>query len=418
MTVGRLIACVGVAVVAGCAGTTGTGNSGSSPVPRPASPVAVDVPVAVPEPTGAAAAPTQADAPAPTEKHVEVVDRKLRQHQAPDGSWPCRNFAGLCRKGKTPCDGPGATDDDTPATTSLMTLALLGAGHSLRAGRYKDSVRDGLAWLRARIGADGGITPRFPDGRHLSHQALMTFALCEAANLSAPKGEDLRADAERAVTWLLAQHTPGSGWRLTAEAASADTGLTIWSTIALVAARDAGIAVPPAAFEGALAHFRAVEDPLSGAIGYRVRGDLARPADARWVGLPESLVAGVCFCRLLCGVPLDDPAIRRAAERLRAHPPAWEPAEQRDFIGWYWGTHAMFRLGGEDWRAWNAAMKDALIKTQVRGGCADGTWDPVDAWGPEGGRLYALAINILSLEVYFRYGKVLSGGTRAMASGK
>jgi hypothetical protein len=39
----------------------------------------------------------------------------------------------------------------------------------------------------------------------------------------------------------------------------------------------------------------------------------------------------------------------------------------------------------------------------------------VDRWGFEGGRVYATAINALTLEVYYRYGNVF--GPRASAGG-
>ena len=39
-----------------------------------------------------------------------------------------------------------------------------------------------------------------------------------------------------------------------------------------------------------------------------------------------------------------------------------------------------------------------------------GSWEPIDRWGGEGGRVYATAINALTLEVYYRYANVF--GTR------
>ncbi|RKY14224.1 MAG: hypothetical protein DRP82_04360, partial [Planctomycetota bacterium] len=40
---------------------------------------------------------------------------------------------------------------------------------------------------------------------------------------------------------------------------------------------------------------------------------------------------------------------------------------------------------------------------QRRGGCADGSWDPVGKWGMVGGRVYSTALNALTLEIYYRY---------------
>jgi hypothetical protein len=56
-------------------------------------------------------------------------------------------------------------------------------------------------------------------------------------------------------------------------------------------------------------------------------------------------------------------------------------------------------------------MVDALVKPQNSrpGSCTDGSWEPVDRWSCEGGRVYATAINALTLEVFYRYENVLGG---------
>jgi hypothetical protein len=48
-------------------------------------------------------------------------------------------------------------------------------------------------------------------------------------------------------------------------------------------------------------------------------------------------------------------------------------------------------------------MKDALLPNQRKGACEDGSWDPVGEWCRGGGRVYATAINVLTLEIYYRY---------------
>ena len=77
-----------------------------------------------------------------------------------------------------------------------------------------------------------------------------------------------------------------------------------------------------------------------------------------------------------------------------------------DMYYWYYATYAMFQYGGHNWRKWNDAMKKAISDTQRVGGCADGSWDPVGKWGMVGGRIYATAINALTLEIYYRYAKI------------
>jgi hypothetical protein len=38
--------------------------------------------------------------------------------------------------------------------------------------------------------------------------------------------------------------------------------------------------------------------------------------------------------------------------------------------------------------------------------CRRGSWDPVDPWSADGGRVYATAVNTLCLEIYYRYERV------------
>jgi hypothetical protein len=74
-----------------------------------------------------------------------------------------------------------------------------------------------------------------------------------------------------------------------------------------------------------------------------------------------------------------------------------------NFYYWYYGTYAMFQLGGQPWHDWNEKMKAALLPHQRRGGCEDGSWDAECPWSLTGGRVYATAINALTLEIYYRY---------------
>ncbi|MHC4598664.1 MAG: hypothetical protein ACYS47_06635, partial [Planctomycetota bacterium] len=94
---------------------------------------------------------------------------------------------------------------------------------------------------------------------------------------------------------------------------------------------------------------------------------------------------------------------------LKQNTPKWDvEGGTIDMYYWYYGTLAMFQLGRSYWKAWNEPMKNALVPTQKREGCGNGSWDPVGAWGTAGGRVYATAINCLSLEIYYRYGRVLN----------
>ena len=53
--------------------------------------------------------------------------------------------------------------------------------------------------------------------------------------------------------------------------------------------------------------------------------------------------------------------------------------------------------------AWNDKLRDLLVATQVRQGALAGSWKPADAREQPGGRLYATALRLLMLEVYYRH---------------
>jgi len=97
----------------------------------------------------------------------------------------------------------------------------------------------------------------------------------------------------------------------------------------------------------------------------------------------------------------------KGAELLLAQPPKWDPPFI-DFYYWYYGTLAMYQVGGSHFDKWNEAMKTAIIAHQNTDKTKDefGSWDPVDPWSTEGGRVYSTALNCLCMEVYYRYPRV------------
>jgi hypothetical protein len=99
--------------------------------------------------------------------------------------------------------------------------------------------------------------------------------------------------------------------------------------------------------------------------------------------------------------------IRKGAELCAKRAPSWNPKDGSiDMYYWYYATLAMFQVGGEPWKKWNEAMKVAIVDSQRTDTdyCTyKGSWDNVDPWGPDGGRVYSTALGALILETYFRF---------------
>ncbi len=293
----------------------------------------------------------------------------------------------------------------TPATTSLALLALLGSGNTTRVGPYREPVKKGLKYLLSIQGRDGCVGSPVGDGRCVYEPAVGAFALAEALGLSCE--ETLRAPAERAIRYVLAAQRPDGGWRW-GERAGSDTLATAWAVLALRSGELSGIEVPAETYTRARGWLDSVTDPATGRVGYLAKGDgpSALPIAAGF-RRSEVTTAAALAARVFLRVPHDHPVVTAGVARLLAAPPAWDPKGGNDFLYCYFGNLATFQIGGDPWKKWTAAIKTALVPKQIRGGCADGTFDPCDAWGEAGGRIYATAINIMTLEIYYRYGKIL-----------
>ena len=106
------------------------------------------------------------------------------------------------------------------------------------------------------------------------------------------------------------------------------------------------------------------------------------------------------MCRQFLGLPQDSMVAREAGNYLLGDLPG---ERQADCYYWYYGTLAMYELGGVHWQRWNDAMRHTLPRLQVKAGPLAGSWDPDTLWGSYGGRIYATALPALCLEIYYRY---------------
>ena len=90
---------------------------------------------------------------------------------------------------------------------------------------------------------------------------------------------------------------------------------------------------------------------------------------------------------------------------------------------WYYGSLAMYQMGGRYWATWREECLSDLVKHQRTDGCEFGSWRmPSSQYlsGMEGGggTVYATVMAILSLESFYRYQPYLSRSGTLSADSK
>jgi len=329
-----------------------------------------------------------------TESAVEAALRWLARHQEKDGHWDGKKLEG----------SKGAD----VGITGLALLAFLGAGHTEKNGRYKDNVRRATKWLMEQQSPTDGMVgykhrePGHGFGGGYLHP-IGALALAEAYGMA--RNPAVGQSAQKAVEFSTKVHqVPYSGWRYRSKKDS-DMSVTGWYVMQLKSAKIAGLKVDGSGFQGALNFVNKCTDKR-GRVGYR---------GAR--GLPSTTGVGM-VCRQFMGTANTDPVLKQGAEYLAEEKnlPAYDKDNGRcqwgpcTYYHWYYGTLAMFQMGGGYWKTWNKELKTTLLPNQRKGGPmdgskndVDGSWDPLCKIDDRGGRVYTTAVGALCLEVYYRY---------------
>jgi hypothetical protein len=323
-----------------------------------------------------------------TEKAVQAALAWLAAHQEPDGRWDAaRHGAGreLFVGGRNR-QGSGAQAHT--ATTGLALLAFLGRGYTHRQGQYQKTVAQGLNYLLRTQAPDGNLGGSADFYAFMYCHGIATLALSEAYAMT--QDGRLREPLRQAITFTLAaQHPEQGGWRYRPREMG-DTSQLGWQLMALKSAELAGLGIPQATKQGAWRFLQSVSSGQYGGLAaYR---PLETPSPA--------MTAEALLCRLFLGQPPTDPPCQEAGQYLLQHLPG---QSEDNLYYWYYGTLAMFQLGGHYWKTWNEALQKTLLPRQQPTGPWAGSWDPDTRWDNYGGRVYATALSALCLEVYYRY---------------
>lgn len=308
-------------------------------------------------------------------KTEEAVVRALEwfaRNQEPDGRWRLERFG-------------GEEGHDTAATgLALLCFYGWGARHD-EEGEYRDAVRKGLGWLRARAAPDGDLTGGRDNGMY--DQGIGTLALAEACGVTgdAELAEPLRLS----VAFILRAQKAHGGWRYRPDSRDGDTSVTGWQVMALRSAELAGTRVPESAWTGAARWLGRVGGGKEGGL-YGYVNDVPHPA----------MVAQGMICRQLLGARKEEARSAESAAYLsRALPDGRRP----NFYYWYCGSLALYHHPGTAWEEWNRRMKPILLSAQSASGTHAGSWPAAGDWAKAAGRLGTTAFATLTLEVYYRY---------------
>jgi hypothetical protein len=407
-----------------------------------------------------------------TEEAVLEGLRWLLRHQNDDGSWRVSTVAAHCKGGTCMPEKAEVSETYDVGLTGLSLLAFLGQGISVGSKieivdtamgkRYQagTNVKSAVRWLKDHQRDDGAFTET--EHTYMYNQALATMAMCEAFGIS--KNRELRQPAQKGVDFLCASQKVSQdgarwGWRYESKAemdamkasgavdesayksviTDVDISHTCWVVMALKSAVLVGLDVPSEVLEGALGYAQYTTGK-DGQVGYRnpyeAGNTLNGPRDEYTYHTGTMSALGM-LVRTFVTHDVEDAFLDLGSKQLlKDLPTVSKDKLSIDYYYWYYATLALNQFDGPDsprkgagkyWEPWNKALIEAILPLQnqskAREVCTRGGWLDPDRWGGNTGyAIYSTAINVLTLEVYYRYenafGLSSEGKAGVMASPK
>jgi hypothetical protein len=391
-----------------------------------------------------------------TEEAVLEGLRWLIRHQNEDGSWGVDTIAAHCSPPDKPCIPAGTelVPYYNTGLTGLALLAFLGQGISVgskieivdtamgKRHQAGEVVKKGVKWLVDRQDKERGFLSDPDAPYNMYSEALATMALCEAYGIS--RNRELKRPAQKAVDWLVAAQKQKDGarwgWRYISKKRlddalaetkidqvtyntlvdEVDISVTTWVVMALKSAVLVKLDVPSDVLPGALEYARYVTGK-EGLVGYTSpygAGDTLRGPGDHFTYHTATMSSLGMLVRTFVSHDLEDPFLELAAKHIvKDLPTVSKDKLSIDYYYWYYATLALNQFDGPDsprrgagkyWEPWNKELVSSILSLQdqskARNACARGGWLESDRWGGHTGyALYSTAINVLTLEVYYRY---------------
>ena len=369
---------------------------------------------------GGGGAPT-----AVTENAVTIGLYWLARHQNPDGSWGARSFQNQC-KGVSRCSGEGDSSFDI-GLTGLALLAFTGSNYSPSSRETYLGINFGQVVSKAagflkRIQKENGIYGDDTMQKFMYNQGIASYAMsdlyCVMKDKAEPAAQQFKETAIKGINFVMDAQNTGKAWRYKPKSGESDASVTGWCMMALKTANEGGlVSVPQNVWDGVKSHLDEVTDLSYGGVGYREKGNVAILGSEREkfergeMYMPKSLTAVGMMCRIFMGQKRSDAVIENSAGELIQDDnlPKWDTGKygKIDYYYWFYSSYALNQFDGPKgpkWSKWEKEMVPVVVKSQKtsKDGCANGSWEPIDRWSGEGSRIYCTAINVLTLEVYYR----------------
>jgi hypothetical protein len=266
---------------------------------------------------------------------------------------------------------PDETRGTEPAITALAVVSILAHGDDPNFGPYAKTVHSGLNYILSQMDPATGYI-----GPSMYNHGFSTLALAES--YGAVDDPRLGAALQKAVRLIMSaqEQNPHHAWRYSPEDRTADTTVSGAEMVALLAARNAGIAVPQHVIDDGLAFFRFCQTG-DGGEGYT--GPTAPNATRTAIG---------CLV-LALAKEKNSPPFRAAFTFLKSAPA--DAQYPQYFL--YYASQAFFHGSPEAWQTWNHQNIESLRASQS----PDGNWDS------QFGATFATAGSLLSLALNYRY---------------
>lgn len=323
-----------------------------------------------------------------TEQAVQAALKWLVESQEEAGNWDASRWGSGRETMVFGHDRKGAGINSDSGLTGLAVLALLAAGHTQFEGPYRDHVQRGLNYLVKQQKRDGDLAGNALLFAKMYCHSMALLALSEALAMTGDTA--LTSAVQKGVQYTIqAQNRQDGGWRYQA-GDPGDMSQFGWVVLALSSARLGGVSVPAESFEKMNRFLDSCAAGTHGGLSAYRPGH--QPS--------ATMTAEALLCRFLLEGTVSTATQQEASRKIISEKPA---PHHKNLYYWYYGTLAMYHVGGPDWFEWNEAMKRTLVNSQVRNGALAGSWDPDCLWGGYGGRVYSTTMATLCLQVYYRY---------------